>query len=296
MQPTAEFDPQRVAKKLMREARSGALGTLMAGSGDPYCSLVNVATEADGTPLLLISRLAVHTRNLLADPRASLMLDERKQGDPLQGARVMLMGMVAKTESAAARRRYLSYQPEAEMFAGFTDFAFYELKLKGAHLVAGFGRIVDLKPQDLLTDLSGAEAMVEAEAGAVEHMNADHADTCRLYATKLLGASDGDWRCVGCDPEGLDLQCERVGLRLPFPQRVTQPLGPHTLAHAALLTTDWPAAARRSAGAALAAARSGARAETPMMMAIAAAREKMLVCTYASSVVRPRLERADATT
>jgi putative heme iron utilization protein len=223
MQPNADFDPRIAAKKLMREARSGALGTLMAGSGDPYCSLVNVAMTADGTPLLLISRLAVHTKNILADPRASLMLDERKAGDPLQGARVMLMGTVAKTESQQARRRYLSYQPEAEMFAGFADFAFYELKLKGAHLVAGFGRIVDLKPQDLLTDLTGAEAMVEAEAGAIEHMNADHADTCRLYATKLLGAPDGDWRCVGCDPEGLDLQHERVGLRLPFPQRVTQP-------------------------------------------------------------------------
>jgi putative heme iron utilization protein len=223
MQPNADFDPRIAAKKLMREARSGALGTLMAGSGDPYCSLVNVAMTADGTPLLLISRLAVHTKNVLADPRASLMLDERKAGDPLQGARVMLMGSVAKTESQEARRRYLSYQPEAEMFAGFADFAFYELKLKGAHLVAGFGRIVDLKPQDLLTDLAGAEAMVDAEAGAIEHMNADHADTCRLYATKLLGAPDGDWRCVGCDPEGLDLQHERVGLRLPFPQRVTEP-------------------------------------------------------------------------
>jgi heme iron utilization protein len=223
MQPNADFDPKIAAKKLMREARSGALGTLMAGSGDPYCSLVNVAMTADGTPLLLISRLAIHTKNILADPRASLMLDERKAGDPLQGARVMLMGTVAKTESQEARRRYLQYQPEAEMFAGFADFAFYELELKGAHLVAGFGRIVDLKPQDLLTDLTGAEAMVEAEAGAIEHMNADHADTCRLYATKLLGAPDGEWRCVGCDPEGLDLQHERVGLRLPFPQRVTQP-------------------------------------------------------------------------
>ena len=223
MQPTADFDPRTAAKTLMREARSGALATLMAGAGDPYCSLVNVATAADGTPLLLISRLAIHTRNILADPRASLMLDERKEGDPLQGARVMLMGVVTKTESADARRRYLACQPEAEMFADFADFAFYELKLKGAHLVAGFGRIVDLTPADVLTDLSGAEAMLEAEAGAIEHMNADHADACRLYATKLLGAPDGAWRCVGCDPEGLDLQCERVGLRLPFPQRVTQP-------------------------------------------------------------------------
>ena len=104
MQPTADFDPKTAAKTLMREARSGALATLMAGSGDPYCSLVNVATAADGSPLLLISRRAVHTRNILADARVSLMLDERKEGDPLQGARVMLMGVAAKTESPDARR------------------------------------------------------------------------------------------------------------------------------------------------------------------------------------------------
>jgi heme oxygenase (biliverdin-IX-beta and delta-forming) len=97
------------------------------------------------------------------------------------------------------------------------------VKLKGAHLVAGFGRIVDLTATDLLTDLTGADALVAAEPEVIEHMNADHAETCRLYARKLLGAADGDWRCVGCDPEGLDLQHDRTGLRLPFPQRVTQP-------------------------------------------------------------------------
>jgi putative heme iron utilization protein len=223
MKPDAEFDPKFAAKKLLREARSGALATLMAGTGDPYCSLVNVATMADGTPLLLISRLAVHTKNVLADPRASLMLDERKEGDPLQGARVMLMGTVVKSESADARRRYLAAQPEAEMFADFGDFAFYELRLRGAHLVAGFGRIVDLTGQDVLTELGGAEALVAAEPEVLTHMNADHADTCRLYATKLLGGPDGEWRCVGCDPEGLDLQSGRIGLRLPFPRRVTEP-------------------------------------------------------------------------
>ena len=223
MKATADFDPKATAKKLTREARSGALATLMAGSGDPYCSLVNVAASADGSPLLLISRLAVHTRNVLADARMSLMLDERKPGDPLQGARVMLMGTAAKTESPDARRWYLARQPEAAMFADFADFAFYQVKLNAAHLVAGFGRIVDLAPADLLTDLTGAETLLAAEPEVIEHMNADHADACRLYATKLLGAVDGDWRCVGCDPDGLDLQWERIGLRLPFPQRVTAP-------------------------------------------------------------------------
>ena len=86
----------------------------------------------------------MHTKNILADPRVSLMIDERKEGDPLQGARVMLMGTAAVTDDPQARRRYLARQPEAEMFAGFADFAFYRIALEGAHLVAGFGRIVDL--------------------------------------------------------------------------------------------------------------------------------------------------------
>jgi putative heme iron utilization protein len=223
MQSTPDFDPRQAAKKLLREARSGALATLMAGTGGPYCSLVNVGTAADGTPLLLISRLAVHTKNILADARVSLMLDERKPGDPLEGARIMLMGTAAVTDDAAAGRRYLARHPGAQMYAGFGDFAFYEIKLTGAHLVAGFGRIVDLAPADILTDLGGADTLVEAEPDVLAHMNADHAGTARLYATKLLGAADGAWATVGCDPEGLELQLEETALRLPFPQRVNSP-------------------------------------------------------------------------
>jgi heme iron utilization protein len=223
MQPTPDFKPAVAAKKLLREGRSGALATLMPGSGDPYCSLVNVATAADGAPLLLISRLALHTKNVLADARVSLMIDERKEGDPLQGARVMLMGTAAATEDPDARRRYLDRQPEAEMFAGFADFAFYRVALKAAHLVAGFGRIVDLKPQDILTEIGDAAELVAAEPDILAHMNGDHAEACRLYATKLLGAPDGEWRCVGCDPEGLELQHGRTALRLAFPQRVRAP-------------------------------------------------------------------------
>ncbi|MGZ3411033.1 MAG: HugZ family pyridoxamine 5'-phosphate oxidase [Xanthobacteraceae bacterium] len=223
MKPTSEFDPKAAAKKLLRGSRSGALATLMAGSGDPYCSLVNVATLADGAPLLLISRLAIHTRNILADGRVSLMLDERREGDPLRGARVMLTGVAALTDDPEARRRYLDRQPEAAEFADFGDFGFYRINVTGAHLVAGFGRIVDLKPADILLDLAGAETLVAAEPEVVAHMNGDHAQAVRLYATKLMGAPDGDWRCVGCDPEGLELQNGRTVLRLNFPQRINGP-------------------------------------------------------------------------
>ncbi|MFZ5692071.1 MAG: HugZ family protein [Pseudomonadota bacterium] len=220
MKPQADFDPRTAAKKLLREARSGALATLFPGSGDPYCSLVNVASAFDGAPLLLISKLAIHTKNVIADSRVSLMLDERKAGDPLEGARVMLMGRAAVTTDDHDRRRYLARQPEAAMFAGFADFAFYRIEITAAHLVAGFGRIVDLKPQDILVDPAGADDLLAAEDRAAAHMNEDHADACRLYATKLYGAPDGDWRCAGFDPEGLELQNGRVAVRVPFPQRV----------------------------------------------------------------------------
>jgi heme iron utilization protein len=223
MERKSEFNPKIAAKKLLREGRSGALATLMAGSGDPYCSLVNIATAADGAPVLLLSRLALHTKNILADPRVSLMIDERRPGDPLEGARVMLMGRAGPTDDPEVRRRYLDRQPEAEAFAGFGDFAFYRVALSKAHLVAGFGRIVDLAPQEILLDLAGLDTLVAAEAEVVANMNREHGDTARLYATKLLGAADGDWRCAGCDPEGLELQDGRTALRLTFPRPIDHP-------------------------------------------------------------------------
>src|SRR3954467_14063428 len=119
MAPNDAFDPQLAAKRLLREALSGALATLMPATGDPYCSLVNVATAVDGSPLLLLSTLAVHTKNLLADARCSLMLDARSAGDPLEGARVTLKARASATEDPDARRRYLARHPEAERFAGF---------------------------------------------------------------------------------------------------------------------------------------------------------------------------------
>jgi heme iron utilization protein len=226
MQSSADFDPSKLAKSLLRRRRQGAVATLMANSGDPYCSLVNIASDSDGAPILLISRLAVHTRNILADPRVSLMLDERAAGDPLEGARIMLAG---RAEEAAAdqieglRRRYLNAHPSADAFADFKDFAFFRINLSGAHLVAGFGRIVDLKPEQFLTDIGDAGALLEAEQGAIEHMNADHREAMKLYATKLIGADGADWRCTGCDPEGIDMQADSATLRLDFTERVTGP-------------------------------------------------------------------------
>jgi len=226
MQPTVEFDAARLARSLLRRSRQGALATLMSDSGDPYCSLVNVASHADASPILLISRLALHTGNILADHRVSLMLDERAEGDPLEGSRIMLAG---RAEQAGAddlpllRRRYLNAHPSAETFVNFNDFSFFRIRPAGAHLVAGFGRIVDLKPEQFLTDISDADALLEAEQGAIDHMNADHRDAMNLYATRLLGAEAADWRCTGCDPDGIDMQAGTATLRLDFPRRTITP-------------------------------------------------------------------------
>ena len=226
MQPTADFDPGRLARSLLRRSRQGALATLMASSGDPYCSLVNVASHPDGSPILLISRLALHTKNLLADPRVSLMLDERAESDPLEGSRIMLAGRAEEAsgdDAAILGRRYLNAHPSAEAFVEFKDFSFFRIIPSAAHLVAGFGRIVDLKPGQFLTDISDAGALLQAEPGAIEHMNADHREATNLYATKLLGAGPAEWRCTGCDPDGIDIQAGPKALRLDFPERVTGP-------------------------------------------------------------------------
>jgi heme iron utilization protein len=226
MQSTADFDPKKVTRSLLRRSRQGALATLMAGSGDPYCSLVNVASHPDGSPILLISRLAVHTKNILADGRVSLMLDERGVGDPLEGARIMLAGRAEEAggdQTELLRRRYLNTHPSAVEFTEFKDFSFFRIQPSGTHLVAGFGRIVDLKPDQFLTEISGARALIEAEQGAIDHMNDDHREAMNLYATRLLGAEASDWRCTGIDPEGIDMLAGTATLRLDFPERVTSP-------------------------------------------------------------------------
>jgi len=210
------------ATSLLRAALKGSLATLSKGAGHPYASLVLTATDSDGTPLLLISRLALHTQNLLADARASLLIDATgTEADPMAGARVTLIGSVQPTTSATARARFLARHPSAQGYADFPDFAFYALKPQSAHFIGGFGRIVDVAASDLVLPLAGAEALIEAEPGIVSHMNEDHADAILLYATRLLGAQPGAWRMTGVDPEGCDLVLGARGLRLPFTVRVT---------------------------------------------------------------------------
>jgi heme iron utilization protein len=220
MRAADDFNPSRTAKRLLREARKGALATLLPG-GAPYASLVTIACAMDAAPILLLSRLARHTANLATDSRVSLLLEEAGARDPLEGARVSLSGTLSRTEDPAARRRFLARHPSAEAYASFSDFGFWRMEMSGAHLVAGFGRIADLRKDDLLTNIGGAETLAAAEEGAVAHMNEDHRDAVALYATKLLGDEAGNWRVASLDPEGCDLMQGERARRLEFPQRVT---------------------------------------------------------------------------
>jgi len=224
--PPADFDPKALAKTLLRATRAGTLGTLDRNTGHPFASLVNVATDVDGSPLILISRLSTHTANLEADGRASVLLAETGKGDPLAHPRLTALGVFARVErdsadEARVRRRFLARHPKSELYAGFGDFSFWRMRLASAHLNGGFARAADLRATDVLTDISGADELIAAEEGAVAHMNADHAEATRLYATKLLGEDDGPWRISGLDPDGADLAAGDRTARLMFPQRVT---------------------------------------------------------------------------
>jgi heme oxygenase (biliverdin-IX-beta and delta-forming) len=224
----ADFDPVAVAKELLRTIRAGTLATLDRNTGHPFGSLVNVATDTDGSPMILVSRLSTHTANLEIDGRASILLAQTGKGDPLAHPRLTLLGTMARVDregedDARVRRRFLARHPKSELYAGFGDFSFWRMAVTSAHLNGGFARAADLKAEDVLTELAGAEDMVEVEADAVAHMNDDHGEAVRLYATKLLGARDGAWRVTGLDPDGMDLMLGDAALRLPFPERVRTP-------------------------------------------------------------------------
>jgi hypothetical protein len=223
-----DFDPKAVAKALLRATRAGSLATIDRNTGHPFASLVNVATDIDGAPLILVSRLSTHTANLEQDGRASVLLAATGKGDPLAYPRLTILGtfiQVARdsAEEPRVRRRFLARHPKSELYAGFADFSFWRLKAVSAHLNGGFARAADLKAADVLTDVADAESLIAAEAGAIAHMNDDHAEAIRLYATQLLKADDGKWRLTGLDPDGLDLALGDATLRLPFPERITNP-------------------------------------------------------------------------
>ena len=224
--PPADFDPRALAKTLLRSIRAGTLGTLDRNTGHPFASLVNVATDVDGAPLILTSRLSTHTANLEADGRASVLLAETGKGDPLAHPRLTVLGRFVPVARESAddtrvRRRFLARHPKAELYAGFGDFSFWRMEVASAHLNGGFARAADLAADEVLTALADAADLIAAEQGAIAHMNQDHADAIGLYAVDLLAQAEGPWKISGIDPEGVDLIAGDRVARLPFRARVT---------------------------------------------------------------------------
>ena len=222
------------ARRLMRAAGLAALSTALRGDGGqhvglggwPYPSLVQVAFDLDGTPLLLLSTLADHTKNIARDPRVGLLFDGTAGlAEPLSGPRLSVLGRAARSEEPRHRARFLARHPGAALYAGFGDFSLYAVSVERAHLVAGFGRVRWFDGGDLLLPRVPA-ALAEAEEAILGHMNADHADALRLYATVLAGRSADDahpWTMTGIDPDGCDLRRGGEMARIDFDHSVENP-------------------------------------------------------------------------
>lgn len=138
------------ARALLRGARQATLATAAPG-GWPFASLVLIALGSDGAPLLLLSDLAEHSKNIVADDRVALLIDGTAGlEDPLSGPRLTVLGRAARSPDPDHRRRFLERHPGAEQYADFDDFAMYRLAVERGHLVAGFGRIHWLDAAELL--------------------------------------------------------------------------------------------------------------------------------------------------
>ncbi len=209
------------ARHLIRSRDHAALATLL--DGRPYVSLVATACDSDASPLLLLSDLAQHTKNLLAGPLMSLLF-EATAGlpDPLAGPRLSVLGHAERVDDPRLAARFAARHPASEGYAGFADFHLYRVGIERGHLVAGFGRIAWIEAEDLRFH-ADASALAAAETEIVRHMNDDHAEAIALYAERLLGRQGGDWRMTGIDPEGCDLRREGETARLDFAAPVLTP-------------------------------------------------------------------------
>jgi putative heme iron utilization protein len=216
-----DLEPPAAARRLLRQTRTAHLGTLMADTGHPYVSLVNVATDPAGTPILLLSSLAWHTKNIARDSRASLLFVatlDPAPADALQGSRVTVLGRMVEA-AAGDRRRYLAQHPQAAEYCDFADFSFWRLDPEQVHAVAGFGRIMTFPAGAVFEEAAAAVAAIEEEA--IDHMNRDHADAVQLYAAPLAGrGGGGDWRITALDADGLVLVAGACSERIAFDRPV----------------------------------------------------------------------------
>ncbi|AIY48906.2 hypothetical protein G155_29150 [Mycobacterium sp. VKM Ac-1817D] len=195
------------ARTVAASTNAGTLASLTA-DGDPWASFITYGLLA-GQPVLCVSNMAEHCRNLAGDPRASISIVAPDAGsDPLASSRITLAGVAERPvgdELAAARQAHLDGVASARYYIDFSDFSLWVLRVQRVRWVGGYGRM----------DSTTGEAYAEAEpdpvsphaAGAIEHLNADHADSLADMARALGGYPDTTSAvCTGADRYGLDLR------------------------------------------------------------------------------------------
>jgi putative heme iron utilization protein len=216
--------PGDVARRLLRAADRAALATSLAGGeeaaagGWPYASLVLLACSHDAAPLLLISDLAEHSKNIADDPRVGLLIDGTAgRVDPLTGPRATILGTAEKTDDAGLKARFVARHPSAAVYADFADFHLYRVTVERAHFVAGFGRIHWIEAGEFFGNADGTW-LAEAESGIIQEMSGrpEMADRLARLAT---GRRVSGWQITGIDAEGIDLRREGSVARVEFPSR-----------------------------------------------------------------------------
>ena len=214
--------PAAVAGRLCRALDRAVLSTAAHDRGGwPHGSLVLVACRFDGVPLMLLSRLAAHTRNLAADPRMSLLYDGTAGcDDPLAGTRASVHGRVEAEEDPRAMARFLRRHPGAARYAGFADFSLWRVAVERVHLVAGFGAVG--WTEGALPGTPAAPALERAEADLVACANARHG-AALADGLRTLGRGGEGWRATGIDPFGVDLRRGGAVARIPFDAPVETP-------------------------------------------------------------------------
>jgi putative heme iron utilization protein len=206
-QPPSGTDVRRLMRNCDRASLATNLAAPGVGEGSPYASLVLLALDLDASPLLLLSGLAEHSKNLVRDPRLSLLIDGTAGlEDPLTGSRASLLGRAEPVNDDRLLARFTSRHPSAALYAGFGDFQLYRVRVSRAHLVAGFGRIRWIEGREIL--LAGdCQMLAAAEPSILDHMNSDHADAVNRIAQRAIGSSPSTgWRMTGIDPEGADFR------------------------------------------------------------------------------------------
>ncbi len=193
----------------------GVLSTHAAElDGHPYGSLVIYGVH-DGDPVLLISALAEHTKNLEASPRCSLLVHERGPENPLALARATFVAEAERTEGderEAVAASFLERHRDARYYADFTDFAYWRLRVSGVRYIGGFGRMSWVEPE--AWSAATADPLMSAAKGIIDHMNDDHADALRLYSEAFSRS--------GPVPEAVMTEVDRYG----FEMSVTTAQGP----------------------------------------------------------------------